>query len=103
MFNYVRPNTFNGMDWFLRGDVTYVDEQYTELGENGPVERRVIPDSTVGNLYTGIGGDGWDLSLFVKNVSNELYFTGADFDRRQPFHYTVGRPRTVGVMFQFGL
>ena len=53
-FSYVNPEAFLGWDWSLRGDMSYVDDQVTELGTGGAVPLRTIPSSTTFNLYTGL-------------------------------------------------
>lgn len=100
-FSYVYPEAFLGWDWSLRGDMSYIDDQVTELGTGGAVPLRVIPSSTTFNLYTGFSTDKWALTLYAKNLTNERVITGADFDRQQPLHYTRGRPLNIGASLRF--
>ena len=100
-FSYVYPEAFLGWDWSLRGDMSYIDDQVTELGTGGAVPLRTIPSSTTFNLYTGFATDKWELTLYAKNLTNERVVTGADFDRQQPLHYTRGRPLNIGASLRF--
>ncbi len=102
-FDHVFRQAVGDWDWFLRGDVSYVSKQFTELGTGTSLARHTIPSSTTLNLYTGFGGEKWDVTLFARNLTNEEIVTGADVDRRQPLQFSRGRPRNFGVSFRFSM
>jgi outer membrane receptor protein involved in Fe transport len=99
-FRYEIPDAFRGLDWYLRGDVSYVGSQFNELGTD-QLERIELPSNTVVNLYSGIERDNWELSLFIRNLTDERIVTGADTDRQRPAQLTVGRPRNVGLRLKY--
>jgi len=99
-FRYEVPQAFNNMDWHLRGDASYVGSQFNELGTL-QLERVEIPSNTVMNLYTGITGDRWEFSLFLRNLTNERIVMGADTDRQRPAQLMIGRPRNMGAKLSF--
>ncbi|MDZ7825365.1 MAG: TonB-dependent receptor [Gammaproteobacteria bacterium] len=99
-FRYEIENAFDEIDWYLRGDVSYVSSQVNELGTQ-QLERVKLPSSTVLNLYSGLNLDNWELSLFVRNLTDERIVMGADTDRQRPAQLTVGRPRNLGVQFTY--
>lgn len=102
-FEYTAEKALFGWDWFVGGDVSFIDQQYTELGAGTSLTRYVLPSSTVFNARTGFAADNWRLSFFVRNLTNERIVTGADIDRRQPLHYAIGRPLNAGMTLQFNM
>ncbi len=102
-FDFVLPRAVGDWDWFLRADASYVSKQFTELGTGTSLARHTIPSSTTANLYTGFGGERWDVTFFARNLTNEEIVTGADIDRRQPLQFSRGRPRNFGVSFRFSM
>jgi outer membrane receptor protein involved in Fe transport len=99
-FRYEIENVFENLGWYLRGDLSYVDSQFNELGTQ-QLERIELPSSTVLNLYTGVRGSNWELGVFLRNLTNEEIFLGADTDRQRPAQLSVGRPRNVGLKFSY--
>ena len=99
-FRYDIPNAFSGFDWYLRGDVSYISSQFNELGTS-QLERIKLPSSTVLNFYTGLQRDNWELSLFLRNLTDERIVMGADTDRQRPTQLTVGRPINAGIQFRY--
>ena len=99
-FRYEIANAFSALDWYLRGDVSYVSSQFNELGTE-QLERVKIPSSTVLNLYTGMMRDSWELGVFIRNLTDERIVMGADTDRQRPAQLTIGRPRNLGVQFSY--
>ncbi|WP_405226696.1 TonB-dependent receptor [Lentisalinibacter sediminis] len=99
-FRYEIANALRGLDWYLRGDVSYVSSQFNELGTE-QLERIELPSSTVLNLYTGMMRDNWEFGVFVRNLTDERIVMGADTDRQRPAQLTVGRPRNAGVQFTY--
>jgi len=97
---YQRDNAFNDLDWYVRGDISYVSKQFNELGTE-QLERIKIPSSTVLNLYSGLMRDNWELGVFIRNLTDERIVMGADTDRVRPAQLMVGRPRNVGVQLTY--
>ncbi|MFA3791315.1 TonB-dependent receptor [Aliiglaciecola sp. SL4] len=106
-FDYYIDNVFNDYSGFIRGDTSYTSEQYSSLGSGleaatlGQVSRIEIPSSTVINLFTGISQDNWELSLFIRNLTDERIITGVDVDKRSPAVFSRARPRNMGVSVKF--
>lgn len=99
-FDYRRPIAFNDIHWFLRGDISYVSDQVSELGTQ-QLASIDIPSSIQLNVYTGFEKEGWSVTLFARNLSNERIVTGVDTDRMRPAQYAIGRPRNIGVTVTF--
>lgn len=99
-FRYQVDDAFNGFDWYLRGDVSYVSSQFNELGTQ-QLERIKLPSSTVMNLFSGVSRDQWKIGLFIRNLTDERIVMGADTDRQRPAQLAVGRPRNAGVQFTY--
>ncbi|GLS25092.1 TonB-dependent receptor [Marinibactrum halimedae] len=103
-FDFTAPAIIdNQWDLFVRADISYTDDMVSSLGTSaeqanqGLVSNLTIPDNTVGNLYFGFGAENWELSLFVRNVTDERVVTGIDIDRRGPAAYSIARPRNIGA------
>jgi len=99
-FRYEIRNAFRGLDWYLRGDVSYVASQFNELG-TAQLERIELPSSTAINLYSGIRQDNLEISLFIRNLTDERIVMGADTDRQRPAQLTVGRPMNAGLKLTY--
>lgn len=97
---YQRDNAFRGLNWYARGDISYVSSQFNELGTD-QLERIELPSSTVLNLYSGLKGENWEFGVFVRNVTDERIVMGADTDRVRPAQLTIGRPRNYGVQVTY--
>ena len=106
-FDYYIENVFKDFSGFIRGDASYTSEQYSNLGSGteattlGSISRIEVPSSTVVNLFTGISLNNWELSLFIRNLTDERIITGVDVDRRSPVVYSRARPRNIGVSLKF--
>ena len=68
-------------DWYLRGDLSYRDEQYADA-----TNEAITPDQTKLNMQIGLQGDAWTLELWGRNLTNEdgpsaayrdVYFTNS--------------------------
>jgi len=90
----------NRWDWFLRGNMSHVSSQFSELG-TGQLQRIEIPSSTAFNLYSGFDGESWRVTLFARNLTDERIVTGADVDRNVPAQLGRARPRNVGVQVSY--
>ena len=99
-FRYQVPAAFRAFDWHIRGDVSYTDSQFNELGTL-QLERIKIPSNTVVNLYSGLTGEQWEFGVFARNLTDERIVMGADTDRQRPAQLTVGRPRNIGVQVRY--
>lgn len=106
-FDYYIENVFKDYSGFIRGDASYTSEQYSSLGSGleaatlGKVSRIEIPSSTVVNLFTGISQENWELSFFIRNLTDERIITGVDVDKRSPAVFSRARPRNIGVSLKF--
>jgi outer membrane receptor protein involved in Fe transport len=63
-----------------------------------------MPSYNIGDLKTGITGDGWTLMMFINNITDERAVL---FDNPFEFDYffgksrqTINRPREFGVRFR---
>ncbi len=101
-FDYTVPvDLMSDAEVYLRGDIQYTSESYSEFSENFVNPRRELPSHTSGNLYLGLVNPSWEAALFVKNVTDERIVTGFDPDRRQPATFSILRPRTIGLDFKY--
>jgi len=96
--NYRAPQIFSGFDGYARLDGTYTSSTYNTY-EQGPFAfgRAEMGSYTLANLRLGLSRDDWDLSLYVKNLTDEradLFVDQSDFGPQQ---IRRNRPRTVGV------
>lgn len=84
-----------GADYYLRGDVAYQSEREAESMNLSQIEARTITNATA-----GISKDGWDLRLWVRNLTDEQYVANA-FVVLLPFgngYGTIfGERRTAGI------
>lgn len=105
--DYFISNLTERWDGFIRADISYTSEQYsnlgsgTELSTGNIVSRLEIPDSTVVNLFAGIIDEAWELTFFIRNLTDERVITGIDVDRRSPVVFSRARPRNMGVSIKF--
>jgi iron complex outermembrane receptor protein len=62
-----------------------------------------LPSYDILNLRTGVRRGGWDVSLFLNNVTNERALLSFDRERgtRARIGYLVNQPRTFGVTTRF--
>lgn len=82
--------TLGGSDAFVRGEYTYIDNQFSDIeaigslvGEtifgdpfNLPSYPYQIPSYDLVNLYAGIEGRSWRILVFAKNVLDDQYYNG---------------------------
>lgn len=93
------------------GDVyARVDYAYTgSANYSSELDPRHAEDAYwLGNLRAGWRTDGWDLSAWVKNLHDEVYFVqktaspiASKLDRGEAFQAFTGTPRTYGVTLRF--
>lgn len=71
----------NNLDWYLRGDLSYRDEQYADA-----TNQAITPDQTKLNMQLGFQGDSWTFEIWGRNLTNEdgpsaayrdVYFTNS--------------------------
>jgi len=99
-FRYQVDRAFSGLDWYLRGDVSYLSSQFNELGTQ-QLERIKLPSSTVVNLFSGLSRNRWKFGVFIRNLTDERIVMGADTDRQRPAQLAVGRPRNAGIQVSY--
>jgi len=96
--NYHAPELISGFDGYARLDGTYTSSTYNTY-EQGQFAfgRAEMGAYTLANLRLGLTRDDWDLSLYIKNLTDEradLFVDQSDFGPQQ---IRRNRPRTVGV------
>jgi len=90
---YSKP-VWNGFG-FVRTDVSHVGSSGNEFSSRAGIA--TLPSYTVVDLTLGYEQQGWELSVFARNLFDDEVVTNIDPDRVQPSQLTRGRPRTVGV------
>lgn len=89
----------NGMDYFVRADVTGQSEQYMS-----EANITTIPSRTLVNLRAGMSGDNWSAELWVKNATDEEYVSNA-FYIPSPFFIAIvptwGNQRRMGLTVNY--
>ena len=77
---------------------TGMAKQFSSLN---PATRRTIPQREQTDLRFSLFGpdDGWDLSLFATNITNEDEFTIDCSGFGNPVCFTFQQPRTIGLEF----
>ena len=100
-----RTQLTGGMDFFVRTDGTYESTRYAQvfnLAETG--------DSAIVNFRTGLKGEQWTATLWVKNLNNEtspdslirfIDFDTLFFGIRRAFQMYYPRGRQFGVSFEY--
>jgi outer membrane receptor protein involved in Fe transport len=72
-----------GLDYVLRGDVTYRSKSFVQVHNLA-----ILGDRTVANFRAGVEAEAWELTFFVKNVFNNKTPAGAtryvDFQNDRP-------------------
>lgn len=87
------------MDGFVRGDFSYYGDSLSANNEATIPRKR--PSWTLVNMRAGIIKEGWELTAFVNNLTNEHAnladnrSIAAEHPDRQ--RIVINRPRTVGV------
>jgi len=97
-FNYRIPNLIGNFDGYARLDSAYTSGTYNTY-EQGPFSHlRVKMEAyTLTNLRLGMVKDGWNMSFYVKNLTNkraDLYIDQADIGPQRALR---NRPRTIGL------
>ncbi|GAA6152487.1 TonB-dependent receptor [Pseudoteredinibacter isoporae] len=97
--DYYQADAFDGWDFFLRADVSYVGESTSRVNS----ATRVRDAYEQINLRVGIRDERYRLTLFANNLSNEIAnladnrSLAAETPGRPRF--VVSRPRTLGLEF----
>lgn len=99
--SYQWPGAFEGFDAFLRASMQYAGSSYSQFNDDASAinfpKTPKVPSYFSGDISFGIESEAWQLSLFVKNVTDEEIVTAVDTDRLQPTTNSRARPRTVGL------
>ena len=99
--NYTFPQAGPGA-FTLRGEVQYRDEFFFDINEDTAGHEN---DLTMYNarITYAVESDGWSISLWGKNLSNEYYRTQVQsaFGDDVGIISTLGEPRTFGLSFQW--
>lgn len=80
---------------YLRANVTYQGDSYSDFQSSSDAVK--VPASTSEDIFLGYRFSKYELSIFVKNLSDERIVTGVNTDRLTPVTYSVSPPRTVGI------
>jgi iron complex outermembrane receptor protein len=87
---------------YLNANWSWRSETYGDIN-NSSYSR--IPSYGIGNLAAGWripqGSGQWDLSLWVKNVSDKHYFLGLTSLNNNAYAASAGLPRTVGASVRY--
>ncbi|WP_165488719.1 MULTISPECIES: TonB-dependent receptor [Dyella] len=98
--DYVFP-LVNGLDGNVGGGVTYVGERESNFTSSAAAQRFALRSYTTGEIHAGVQSDAWNVSLYVKNLTDARGYLSAT-----PQNNTTGvssygllliQPRTVGV------
>lgn len=82
-----------GLDYSLRGDVTWQSKAYAD-----EMNLAWVPSRTVANASFGVSKDRYDAQLWIKNLFDEKYAGVASI--QQPnvkYDSTLGERRTIGL------
>ncbi|KQS05010.1 hypothetical protein ASG11_12750 [Sphingomonas sp. Leaf357] len=87
---------------FLGGTVTLVDDRKGEFGANAAAPRVEYPGYATLDLRTGVKYEGWSLTAFATNLTDQRGVVGATANARRvtvttSFGVNYIRPRTVGL------
>lgn len=87
---------------FVGGTVTYLGERFASFSSSAAVERPKLPSYTTLDLRAGVKGmDGWALSLFCRNVTDELGLLSASPEIASGatgvYIVNITRPRSFGL------
>lgn len=81
-----------GIDYNLRGDVSYQSKQYAEALNVGWVPARTLVDASI-----GLEADAWDIRIWAKNLLDEEYATSSLFGGSFIYGVALGERRTAGL------
>jgi len=103
-YNFPFGDTWNG---FVNAGVVAQDESFTTFSPDA-VGRQKIPGTTIVNLNFGAEHDKWRWSIFADNLTDETVVYGATVNPAaglapEQVLRTYGRPRTIGVEFEWRL
>ena len=96
--NYERP-LFADYSGFASVDWRFTGSRYSDFVASGPREN--LPAFNIFDLQAGVETQAWSLSLYAKNIGNEV---GINYLLRDTFAYGLGpqsatiiTPRTIGA------
>ncbi len=93
---YTRALT-SSLDGYARVDYRYLDRRFTEFSRDEGIE---LDSYGSGNLHIGVETGDWDVSLFIRNFTDERgNIDGSIF--QDVTSYSIERPRTIGVSFRY--
>jgi iron complex outermembrane recepter protein len=102
--DYGFPQLIGGMDGFARASVEAKGSSYSQFNANASAANfastPIVPSYVAGDVAFGVKANRWELSLFVKNVTDARIVTAIDTDRIQPVTFTRARPRTIGLNYR---
>ncbi|MEM8560951.1 MAG: TonB-dependent receptor [Pseudomonadota bacterium] len=96
--NYTFPNLFADFDGYARFDGTYTSSSYNTYAQGQYSGGRVKMGSYyLANLRLGVNRNDWNISFYVKNLTDEradLFIDQSEFGPQQTLR---NRPRTYGM------
>ena len=93
---YSWPFTSN-LNGYVRADYRHVGRRYTEFN---PDNGLTLESYESGNLNFGVETADWDVSLFIRNFTDERGLIDGGFGQ-DVTTYSIVRPRTIGVSFRY--
>lgn len=102
---YVRPDVFSGVDFFVRGDGSFIGDSITRTNSSSDEPTRDRESYEQINFRIGLEKERWTVALFARNLTNNIANIG---DNRSiaaetpgRIRFVVSRPRTVGIDLQY--
>jgi outer membrane receptor protein involved in Fe transport len=84
--------------WVLSGNLSYRDDAYANTENSREIDSRTLLDMKLAYV-----GDGWQLAVYGKNLTDELYIDQNSLSLNNVARVAVGAPRQVGVQFDWRL
>jgi outer membrane receptor protein involved in Fe transport len=91
----------NALDGFVSGGVTYLGDRLAPFNNAATTPRFVMPSYTTLDLRAGVSSGAWDVTLYIKNLTDEKGYLSAT-----PRNSTTGlsaygvgvmQPRAIGM------
>ena len=80
---------------YVRANIQYQSSSFSDFRSTASAIR--VPPSTSEDVFFGYRLTAYEISVFVRNLSNERIVTAVDNDRLTPATFSVAPPRTIGV------
>ncbi|TWB40680.1 TonB-dependent receptor [Nitrospirillum viridazoti] len=91
----------DGFNGFVGATVSYIGDRYSVFPTKSTGQRFFMPSYTTVDLRAGVTHDDWNLSVYAKNLGNEIAFvSGGPLDtitRTGIYSAAIIQPRTFGM------